>query len=888
MPGKKGKSGRKKMIPDQLDADNPESELSPEPKRKPGRPRKSSIEITDPITCTDTSDRDIIESQPKEIKKPLSRVSTNIARLNSRNSDLNKFYDNYIGPALEQIPKKNLPLKRTILQRYRALRSTSHNMAHRTVASIINKEVMDLWDFSAIPRKDSEACLHLIQSVISHWVNSKQDEKTSKLYQDNLNTLLDLRPSSCSSLPALKKELQRLVGDNWEEDYQFFKGQLKYPQDGFISPTSDQITEAKRKKREERESKTNVYKEKNSIRIDTELDTTRNVTIPYHMQISEENIVPRRKRMTATRLSFSVDSSEDEEEVITEEEGEDWQLPVLASRKLRQRPAEITLTLPARELPSILARTSTVTKTSARHELKIVSTLVNAGDGDLNDISLSKSTIHRQRKSSIQSDASKRRENLKTFEFSGSSKFFVFHWDGKIIQYITGKTEDRLAVAVSAPNFIPGQFLASPAISDGKGLTMANAVYKVADDYGLVSLIEAMVFDTTASNTGKWKGSVTKFEKMLDRKLLWLACRHHIPELFIKHASIAVRGPTDAPTDPLFKDFKTDFDFIDLEKRTLWNWPVDQNDWRFQRASEVLEWATMHMEIATFPREDYRELIELVTVFLGGVVKRVRNGVTVPLDNPPIRKPGAIHRARFMASCLFLLKIFLYQKQYKTSRENISHVKVLAEYVALLHAPYFLKSPLAVSAPRQDRDFWVDVRDYQKCFEENEVQYTMLNEVLKSVLNHLWYLTEELVIFGLFDDNLGDEERKDMATKLLSSPHPIIHKAAKSVFPNKELLTDNPTLERFVGSGSWLFFDKVNASGDWLTDEVHNWATHEEYCQMLDILKDLKVVNDLAERCIKDIEEYADITKDSQYREDILLVVSDHIFLMFFCYFTSK
>ena len=121
------------MIPDQLDADNPESELSPEPKRKPGRPRKSSIEITDPITCTDTSDRDIIESQPKEIKKPLSRVSTNIARLNSRNSDLNKFYDNYIGPALEQIPKKNLPLKRTILQRYRALRSTSHNMAHRAV-----------------------------------------------------------------------------------------------------------------------------------------------------------------------------------------------------------------------------------------------------------------------------------------------------------------------------------------------------------------------------------------------------------------------------------------------------------------------------------------------------------------------------------------------------------------------------------------------------------------------------------------------------------------------------------------------------------------------------------------------------------------------------------
>ena len=45
---------------------------------------------------------------------------------------------------------------------------------------------------------------------------------------------------------------------------------------------------------------------------------------------------------------------------------------------------------------------------------------------------------------------------------------------------------------------------------------------------------------------------------------------------------------------------------------------------------------------------------------------------------------------------------------------------------------------------------------------------------------------------------------------------------------------------------------------------------------MLEILKDLKVDHDLAERCIKDIEEYAELAKDSQYREDILLVVSDH------------
>ena len=62
-------------------------------------------------------------------------------------------------------------------------------------------------------------------------------------------------------------------------------------------------------------------------------------------------------------------------------------------------------------------------------------------------------------------------------------------------------------------------------------------------------------------------------------------------------------------------------------------------------------WADFHMQNATWPREDYRELLELVTVYLGGIVKRVQHRKVVIID-VSIRKPGALHRARFMASCL--------------------------------------------------------------------------------------------------------------------------------------------------------------------------------------------------------------------------------------------
>ena len=58
--------------------------------------------------------------------------------------------------------------------------------------------------------------------------------------------------------------------------------------------------------------------------------------------------------------------------------------------------------------------------------------------------------------------------------------------------------------------------------------------------------------------------------------------------------------------------------------------------------------------------------------------------------------------------------------------------------------------------------------------------------------------------------------------------------------------------------------------------EVADRRNNDEYKMMLIILKDLKVVNDLAERCIKDIQQYADLSKDSAHRDNILLVVSDH------------
>ena len=108
--------------------------------------------------------------------------------------------------------------------------------------------------------------------------------------------------------------------------------------------------------------------------------------------------------------------------------------------------------------------------------------------------------------------------------------------------------------------------------------------------------------------------------------MLRIACRHHIPELFIKHASIAIRGEAKGSDDPRFKELNSFFCSIDLDKRTVWKWPNTIHDWRHCRANKVLLWADSHMQKATWPREDYRELLKLVAIYLGCVVNRVDGG----------------------------------------------------------------------------------------------------------------------------------------------------------------------------------------------------------------------------------------------------------------------
>ena len=83
----------------------------------------------------------------------------------------------------------------------------------------------------------------------------------------------------------------------------------------------------------------------------------------------------------------------------------------------------------------------------------------------------------------------------------------------------------------------------------------ADASCDLLEGWNLKQHVKALVFDTTASNTG-WNNSAAKcLGKLLDQKLFYNACHHHIYELIIGAVYTCLFGDSSAPDDANFKCF---------------------------------------------------------------------------------------------------------------------------------------------------------------------------------------------------------------------------------------------------------------------------------------------------------------------------------------------
>jgi hypothetical protein len=82
------------------------------------------------------------------------------------------------------------------------------------------------------------------------------------------------------------------------------------------------------------------------------------------------------------------------------------------------------------------------------------------------------------------------------------------------------------------------------------GLEMASVVVSELRATKSLKTVIALGFDSTSSNTGIKKGSVTLIEKTIDKALQWIPCMMHFAELPLRHLYCHFDGPATGPVGP--------------------------------------------------------------------------------------------------------------------------------------------------------------------------------------------------------------------------------------------------------------------------------------------------------------------------------------------------
>ncbi|XP_050547295.1 uncharacterized protein LOC126908982 [Daktulosphaira vitifoliae] len=226
------------------------------------------------------------------------------------------------------------------------------------------------------------------------------------------------------------------------------------------------------------------------------------------------------------------------------------------------------------------------------------------------------------------------------------------------------------------------------------------------------------------------------------------ACRHHVYEILLQSIFTEVKLATSTgPEITLFKNFKKEWPNIDKNSYLIWTTDEHVKNILMGIADEMIQFCKIKLE-EELPRDDYKEFLELIIIFLGGLPPK---GIT----------PGACHIARWMAKSLYCLKLFLFRHQFKiTQRED----KCLKRFCCFIIKCYPESWFLCSNAPTFTMN---DIGFLKKLYFYKNDDKEVAEKAIMKFINHLWYLSEECAAFSIFDERLSNHTRRKMAEKIM-------------------------------------------------------------------------------------------------------------------------
>ena len=337
----------------------------------------------------------------------------------------------------------------------------------------------------------------------------------------------------------------------------------------------------------------------------------------------------------------------------------------------------------------------------------LLAAVINNSGGDTGDITLSTSSARLHR-------AAARKELAVTVREEFSCGVGQINFDGKLMKGLEGyRKVNRLALVLVQET--ENKLLCITKMEQSTGSVEAEKIKEMLVEWGVAEKIIACGFDTTSSNTGVNKGCCVILKTLLNRQILWLACRHHIPELIIGTAFTTLFGDTKSPEVTLFK---------------------------------------------VIPRCDYKEYLELAKLILGDKITR-KNGFIFHLS-----RPGADHHARWMIKAIYVLKMVLLQHQLPDLHwQTKKKMEKMALFVVFVYLrPWFTASGL--SAAQNVLIFCKSLVKYKK------INNGVSSKTLAVLNRHTWYFTEDLISLSLFNENLSLETRTLLAAQIHQKSSP--------------------------------------------------------------------------------------------------------------------
>ena len=220
-----------------------------------------------------------------------------------------------------------------------------------------------------------------------------------------------------------------------------------------------------------------------------------------------------------------------------------------------------------------------------------------------------------------------------------------------------------------------------------------------------------------------------------------------------------------------------------------------------------------------------------------------------------IRSIGAISHARWMAKVICELHIALFSTQLiqfgiLDETEAEKH-RYLALFLMLFYIPIWIECPLPFEAPR------LDLQLYQSLLTlgGKTTLPTYFKDFVPVMINrmaaHMWYLSESLVFLVLFSTKVSDFEKEKCRKAMLKykeASKTSLKKLGKLITPVN--VTSSTKLHQLFGPDSWLIPVKMSANVDFLEVPAKNWENEPSFIVLREMLKDIQVTNDAAERSI--------------------------------------